>query len=96
MKKFAVNLILIYRAVMSPYWPAACRYQPTCSQYALDVLEKERTSKALVLILARLASCGPWAPLLKTVVTEQHKVFKAVGTLFRSNKPSLTEISNKQ
>ena len=96
MKKFATDLILIYKAVLSPYWPATCRYQPTCSQYALDVLEKERTTKALTLIMSRLLSCGPWAPLCKTLITQQYKILKIVGTLFRSEKSSLTEMPSKK
>ena len=96
MKKFAIVLILIYKAVLSPYWPASCRFQPTCSQYALDVLATERTGKALALISSRLLSCGPWAPLCKTLVAQQYKILKVVGALFRSEKSSLTEIPSKK
>tara|TARA_B100001013_G_scaffold281201_1_gene181222 strand:+ start:709 stop:1005 length:297 start_codon:yes stop_codon:yes gene_type:complete len=60
MKILAIKLILFYRAVLSPYWPSACRYQPTCSQYAIDVLQTEGLVKGGFLALARLASCGPW------------------------------------
>ena len=96
MKKFAIALILIYKAVLSPYWPATCRFQPTCSQYALDVLATERTGKALALISSRLLSCGPWAPLCKTLVAQQYKILKVVGTLFRSKKSSLAEMPSKK
>ena len=96
MKKFAIDLILIYKAVLSPYWPATCRFQPTCSQYALEVLAKERTTKALALIASRLLSCGPWAPLFKTLVAQQYKILKVVGTLFRSKKSSLAEMPSKK
>ena len=96
MKKIAIVLILIYKAVLSPYWPATCRFQPTCSEYALDVLAKERTAKALALISSRLLSCGPWAPLCKTIVAQQYKILKIVGTLFRPEKSSLTEMPSKK
>ena len=96
MKKLAINLILIYKAVLSPYWPATCRYQPTCSQYALDVLNKESTVKALALILSRLTSCGPWTPLWKSIIAGQYKIFRVVGILFRFNESSLTEMLSKK
>ncbi|MCH7910858.1 MAG: membrane protein insertion efficiency factor YidD [Candidatus Hydrogenedentes bacterium] len=34
MKRAALMLIRIYRGALSPWLPAACRYEPTCSEYA--------------------------------------------------------------
>ena len=40
MKKLMLSLIRFYRAAISPYRPPCCRFIPTCSQYALEAIEK--------------------------------------------------------
>ena len=40
MKYILIFLINIYRAYISPRFPAVCRYTPTCSQYALEAIRK--------------------------------------------------------
>jgi putative membrane protein insertion efficiency factor len=58
-------LIQAYRLVLSPLIHAlapgsGCRFQPTCSQYALDALRLHPLHRALWLTLRRLARCHPW------------------------------------
>lgn len=53
-------LIKIYRNFISPLLPATCRYQPTCSQYALDALTKYGLFKGGLLALKRILRCHPW------------------------------------
>ncbi len=53
-------LIRIYQVTISPYTPSACRYQPTCSHYAVDALKKHGLLKGAVLAAKRIASCHPW------------------------------------
>ncbi|MGB0427798.1 MAG: membrane protein insertion efficiency factor YidD [Flavobacteriales bacterium] len=58
---FPVKLIVrIYQILISPWFPAACRYNPTCSQYMLDALNEWGLFKGLYLGIKRLASCHPW------------------------------------
>lgn len=48
-----------YRAVVSPLLPAACRFTPTCSAYALEALQRHGAIKGTTLTAKRLARCRP-------------------------------------
>jgi len=52
--------VRFYRAVLSPLIGSNCRYQPTCSAYALEALEKNGAIKGGWLSLKRITSCHPW------------------------------------
>ncbi len=49
-----------YRLVLSPYVGHGCRYQPTCSVYALDALERHGAFKGGWLAIRRIGRCHPW------------------------------------
>ena len=49
-----------YRAVWSPWVGHGCRYQPTCSAYALEALEKHGGLKGSYLTAHRICRCHPW------------------------------------
>lgn len=51
--------IRFYRAFISPLFPAACRFQPTCSQYAIEAIQTHGPVKGLALAARRLARCHP-------------------------------------
>jgi putative membrane protein insertion efficiency factor len=51
--------ILFYRAAVSPFLGPKCRFQPTCSAYALEALDKHGPVKGPWLALRRLAKCHP-------------------------------------
>ncbi|MBM4343885.1 MAG: membrane protein insertion efficiency factor YidD [Deltaproteobacteria bacterium] len=51
--------IAAYRRWVSPLLPPACRFEPSCSQYALWVLATHRPPRALALIAWRLVRCQP-------------------------------------
>ena len=51
--------IRFYRAFVSPLFPAACRFQPTCSQYAIEAIRIHGPLKGLGLAARRLARCHP-------------------------------------
>ena len=55
-----VLLIKVYQVVISPLTPATCRYQPTCSHYAKEALEKHGLFRGGWLALKRILSCHPW------------------------------------
>jgi hypothetical protein len=48
-----------YRMFISPLFPAACRFQPTCSHYAIEAIETHGPAKGLALAMKRLARCHP-------------------------------------
>ena len=52
--------VRLYRLVLSPWLGNGCRYQPTCSVYALEALERHGALKGGWLAAKRLASCHPW------------------------------------
>jgi hypothetical protein len=52
--------IYFYKACISPFTPASCRFTPTCSQYALEALKKHGPIKGLWLSIKRIARCHPW------------------------------------
>ena len=52
--------VLAYRAVFSPWVGHNCRYDPTCSAYALEALRKHGGIKGGWLALRRIGRCHPW------------------------------------
>ena len=60
MKKILIALVKFYRRYISPLTPPSCRYIPTCSQYALEALEKYGALKGTWLALKRLSKCHPF------------------------------------
>lgn len=54
-------LVRLYRSTIGITLPNSCRYQPTCSQYALDALGEYGAVKGIWLTLKRVARCHPWA-----------------------------------
>ena len=63
MRKLAIALIAapirLYRAVLSPLMPNACRFTPSCSVYALEALHSHGPVKGVWLTLKRLSRCHP-------------------------------------
>lgn len=53
-------LIVAYRGLLSPILPGSCRYQPTCSHYALDAVRRFGALRGGWLAARRLARCHPW------------------------------------
>ncbi len=60
MKTILLTLIRGYRLLLSPWLGSACRFEPTCSLYALAALEKHGAAAGSYLMLRRLARCHPW------------------------------------
>ncbi len=60
MKRVFLALIRFYRAHISPYTPPTCRFIPTCSQYALEAIEKYGAAKGGWLALKRILKCHPF------------------------------------
>ena len=60
MKKVLLSLIRFYQRGISPNTPPACRFVPTCSQYAYEAIEKYGILKGGALALWRLLRCNPF------------------------------------
>jgi uncharacterized protein len=53
--------IVAYQRVISPALPRRCRYEPTCSRYAIQALGEYGILRGLVLAAWRLLRCNPWS-----------------------------------
>lgn len=67
MKKLSrlLSLLLIlpirgYQRFISPLTPPVCRFTPTCSQYAVEALQKHGPFRGLYLAIRRILRCHPW------------------------------------
>jgi len=60
-KRFFILLINIYKSLISPFLGSNCRYQPTCSKYALDAFDQLSFFRAFYLSLKRVGSCHPFS-----------------------------------
>ena len=60
MKRLLILFVRAYQAVLSPLLPAACRYHPTCSHYAIEALEKHGALRGGWLAVKRIARCHPF------------------------------------
>jgi putative membrane protein insertion efficiency factor len=59
-RKILLGGIFFYRKFISPIFPPSCRYYPTCSQYALEAIEKHGPAKGSWLGIKRILRCHPW------------------------------------
>ncbi|MAZ73857.1 MAG: membrane protein insertion efficiency factor YidD [Flavobacteriaceae bacterium] len=55
-----IFLIRVYQRAISPIFPSTCRYQPTCSHYGVEALQKHGLFKGGWLTIKRIGSCNPW------------------------------------
>jgi hypothetical protein len=56
----ALAVLRFYKAAISPWLPRACRYEPTCSLYAREAIERYGLGKGSWLAVRRLARCHPF------------------------------------
>jgi hypothetical protein len=61
MKTLALSALRFYKKRVSPYLPPACRYTPTCSEYAMEAIEKYGVLRGGWLATRRLVSCNPFS-----------------------------------
>jgi uncharacterized protein len=62
MKVLLIGLIRAYRTLISPLYLPVCRFQPTCSQYAIDAIAQHGVVKGTRLALQRVLRCHPFHP----------------------------------
>ncbi len=55
-----IGLVKGYRLLLSPWLGSGCRFEPTCSLYAIGALEQHGAAGGTCLTLARLVRCHPW------------------------------------
>ncbi len=57
-----IALLRIYKALVSPFIPPACRFSPSCSLYAIEAIQKHGVLAGIVLAARRLGRCHPLHP----------------------------------
>jgi uncharacterized protein len=56
----AIGLLSFYKRFLSPLLPRACRFEPTCSVYAREAIERYGLARGAALSLKRLSRCHPF------------------------------------
>jgi putative membrane protein insertion efficiency factor len=59
-QRLLMGVVKGYRLLLSPWLGSSCRFEPTCSVYALQALEQHGAAKGSYLTVHRLVRCGPW------------------------------------
>lgn len=62
MRSVAVFVLRAYKLAVSPLLPPACRFHPTCSEYAAQAIAKHGVIRGGILAAKRLAKCNPLHP----------------------------------
>lgn len=57
-----IVLLRAYKGAVSPFLPPACRFYPSCSEYAVQALEKHGVLRGSIISAKRIARCHPWHP----------------------------------
>jgi putative membrane protein insertion efficiency factor len=60
MKRLLLALLRFYKAAISPWLGANCRFVPTCSEYAMDAIEKHGALKGSWMAAGRILRCNPF------------------------------------
>nr|WP_319215471.1 membrane protein insertion efficiency factor YidD [uncultured Trichococcus sp.] len=74
MKKLFIGLIRGYQKVISPLFPPSCRYYPTCSNYAVQAIQKHGAIKGSLMGIARILRCHPFVKGGYDPVPEQFSI----------------------
>ena len=59
MKRLSLSTIRFYQVAVSPYLPSSCRYEPTCSRYAYEAIERFGVVRGIMMAARRVLRCSP-------------------------------------
>ena len=89
MQTLLIALVKGYRLLLSPWLGSACRFEPTCSRYALGALESHGAGVGTYLTIASLARCHPWCDGgLDPVPKDKPRLFRHLISPPSEKKPS--------
>ena len=60
MKYLVLDMLAVYKAMVSPFLPPACRFEPTCSEYMKQAVEKYGAVKGTWMGVKRILRCQPF------------------------------------
>lgn len=61
MRRLLILPIRFYQLCISPYFPASCRYHPSCSAYAIEAISRHGVLIGSGLAARRVVRCNPWS-----------------------------------
>ena len=61
MRHILLSALRFYKAQVSPVLPPACRYTPTCSEYAIEAVDRYGAGRGSVMAIRRVLACNPFA-----------------------------------
>ncbi len=86
-QRLLMGLVRAYRLLLSPWLGSSCRFEPTCSAYALQALEQYGATTGSYLTIHRLVRCSPWCKGGHDPVPEQApRLFSALFSPTSSKK----------
>ncbi|MEN9373973.1 MAG: hypothetical protein RIR79_1525 [Pseudomonadota bacterium] len=89
MQSFLIAIVKAYRLILSPWLGSSCRFEPTCSVYALHALQQHGAVAGGYLAACRIGRCHPWcAGGIDPVPAEAPRLFRR---LFAALPPSSSE-----
>ena len=60
MRWLLIHMVILYRATLGQFLGGQCRFTPTCSQYAIDAIEKYGPWRGSIKAMRRILRCHPW------------------------------------
>lgn len=61
LRALVLSPVVVYQRLISPALPRRCKYEPTCSRYAIQAVRQYGILRGLVLAAWRLLRCNPWS-----------------------------------
>jgi uncharacterized protein len=61
MKVILIGMVRLYKTYVSPFLPSACRFEPTCSEYAMEAMQKHGSLRGSGIAIYRVLRCQPFA-----------------------------------
>ena len=78
-RRLLIGAVRVYRLLLSPWLGNGCRFEPTCSVYAIGALQRHGALAGTALTLGRIGRCHPWcAGGLDPVPAEPPRLFRAL------------------
>lgn len=85
-KLVMLQLLRAYKWAISPLFPPSCRYVPTCSEYAMEAVERFGVLRGVAMASWRVLRCHPFAhggydPVVKSTTSDQRPTTAVVRAL---------------
>ena len=88
-RQVLIGLVKAYRLLLSPWLGSGCRFDPTCSVYALQALQQHGAMMGSYLTVRRIGRCQPWCQGgCDPVPTERPRLFTHLVSKSSENTPS--------